>query len=375
MDIRSDRTVTEERLAREGSALTEVLEGLRGYISPVLIGTREWQQLLDRAGDLPASFAAYPFGFEFQVHERRPGADLGVSLVGDTGPAAFFEQNAKAEDADSYAGAIARLLSETHSSQSPLGRIVGRKMMLEFDVDAAPPSARPDLGIFLRPAEAPIVAGQGERGLEALGIVLDGLVSALGWQPDPAETRQCERIYRALEPGAKVESLGGFPSRQRVLRLAATGFTTTSSVVAFLERARWPGSLSLARESLARFEDRSAFVQVGTNMDVLADGCGPTLGLSILAKRREPNDPAYWVDRPDQWSAFLDVLREDGLAVPEKLAALADWTRGPAVLFGKSGPFVLIRGIHHAKLVLIGDRLDKIKVYVFMLLVGSMPPA
>lgn len=375
MDIGSDWAATEERLAREAVSLGEVLEGLRGFVSPVLIGASEWLQLLDRARELPASLAAYPFGFEFPVHEQRPGADLGVSVVGETGPAAFFEQGAKSEDADPSATAIASLLSETHSADSPLGRIVGRKMMLEFDVDMAPPGERPDPGVFLRPAEAPIVGGEGRRGLEALGIVLDGLVSAVGWNPDPAEVRQCERIYLALEPDAKVESLGAFPSRERVLRFSATRFRSTSSLVAFLERAGWPGSLSLAAETVSRFEARGAFVSVGANMDVLAEGCGPTLGLSILAKQREPNDPAYWVDRPGQWSAFLDVLREDGLAVPEKLAALTDWTQGPTVLFGKSGPFVLMRGIHHAKLVLVENRLDKLKVYVFMLLVGSMPTA
>ena len=374
MDIRSDRAVTEERLAREAESFGEVLEGLRGHISAALIGESEWQQLLERARQLPANLAAYPFGFEFQMHERRPGADLGVSIVGETGPAAFFEQSAKAEDVDSYASAITRLLSEVKSIDSPLGRIVGSKMMLEFDVDAAPSGAHPDPGIFIRPAEVPIVGGQGRRGLEALGVVLDGLVSALGWRPDPAEIRQCERIYLALEPDAKVESLGAFPSRQRVLRLAVTGFTTAHALTAFLERAGWPGALSLAAESLSRFEERGAFVRLGANLDVLEEGCGPTLGLSVLAKQREPNDPAYWVDKPGQWSAFLDGLREDGLAVPEKLAALTDWTRGPALLFGTSGPFVLMRGIHHSKLVLSGDRLDKLKAYVFMLLVGSMPP-
>ncbi len=373
MNLKDEWAANEERLAREADSLAELLEGLRGRIPPVLIGGREWQRLLELARELPAAMACYPFGFELPLHERRPAADLGVSVVGGTGPAAFFEQRAGSHSSDSYAGGIARLLSETDHEESPLRQVIGRKMMLEYDIDSMSSGSRPDPGIFLRPAEQSIFGGEGRRGIEAIGVVLDALVAAVGWEPDPAEVRQTERIYLALEPEAKIESFGAFPSRERALRIAVTGFRNASGLMAFLDRAGWSGPHSVAAGMLSRFEERGAFVNLVANLDVFPEGIGPTLGLGILAKKREPKDPRYWVDKPGQWTAFVDTLREEGLTVPEKLAALADWSQEPATLYGKSGPFILMRGIHHVKLVLAGDRFEKVKAYVFMLVLGSMP--
>ncbi|MCY3940790.1 MAG: hypothetical protein OXG29_06890 [Gammaproteobacteria bacterium] len=374
MNFENQWAITEERLAREADSLGELLEALRSRISPILIGDDEWKRLVDRGRELPATLAAYPFGLELPLHEQRPGADLGVSVVGGTGPAAFFQRKARSESADSYANGIARLLSETESEESALRQIVGHKMMLEYDVDTAPVGAHPEPGIFLRPAERPILGGDASQRVADIGVVLDALTAAVGWNLDPSETRRAEEIYRALGPATKIESFGAFPARERAIRLAVTGFRTSSDLMAFLHRAGWPGGHSFLAATLSRFEERSAFVNLGVNLDVLAEGLGPTLGLSVLAKDREPKDPGYWVDRPGQWTPFMESLRDEGLGLEEKLTALADWTRGPATLFGKSGPFILMRGIHHVKFVLAEDRFKQIKAYVFMLFLGTAFP-
>ena len=59
--------------------------------------------------------------------------------------------------------------------------------------------------------------------------------------------------------------------------------------------------------------------------------------------------------------------------VPEKIEALAGWVSKPTMLFAKSGRFVLLRGIHHIKLVISGNQLRKAKAYVFMVLSGAVP--
>ena len=368
MRIDAQWAVTEERLLHEANSFGEMLERLRGRISTLLIGNREWEGLLERTGELPATMAAFPFGFELPLHERRPRADLGVSVVGGSRPAAFFEKRGRSEDLDPSSAGIARLLTRTEPEEAPLRRVIGRKMMLEYDIDPARHATNPAPGIFLRPAERLIVGGEGSRGIEDIGVVFDALVSAVGWKRDPAEVRQSERIYLALEPDTKIESFGAFPSRERALRLAVTGFRTAAGLLAFLERAGWRGPHAVVASTVSRFEERHAFVNMGVHFDVRGGGLSPTLGLSFLAKDRTPKDPGYWVDKPDQWTALIDGLREEGLAVPEKLSELTKWSSGAEILFGHSGEFVLLRGIHHVKLVLTGDRIEQVKAYVFLLL-------
>ena len=44
------------------------------------------------------------------------------------------------------------------------------------------------------------------------------------------------------------------------------------------------------------------------------------------------------------------------------------------MLFAKSGGYVLLRGIHHIKLVMSENRLREVKAYVFMVLSGAVSP-
>ena len=372
MRLEDQWAAAEQQLAREAESLGEILAQLRGHISPVLIEGTGWERLLERARDLPATMAAFPFGFELPLHERRPGGDLGVSVVGGTASAAYFEEQGRSEGAVPSAAGIARLLDETKSQRSLLREVVGRKLMLEYDIESAPGDERPAPGIFLRPAERPIVGDGASQRIRDIGCVLDAIVSAAGWRLDAAEHRQVERLYRAQTPDMRIDSFGVFPSRDRSVRLAVTGLQTSRDVMAFLERAAWSGERSAVASTVSHFENRGAFVNMGVHFDVHADGLGPKLGLSFLAKNRKPNDPRYWVDSPRQWTAFLNGLGDAGLGDSEKLSALAGWSAGAQALFCGSGTFVLMRGIHHIKLVLTGDRFEQAKAYVF-LLVCSWP--
>lgn len=367
MNLEEQCSATETLLSSEAGSLGELLELLRDRVSPALIGDPEWMRLQECARELPATIAAFPFGFELPLHERRPHADLGVSVVGGTVSATFFEKEGASKDAGSSAAGIAGLLRATEPGDSPLRQVVGRKMMLEYDIEATLGGGRADPGLFLRPAERPILGDGADQRLRDIGCVLDAIVTAAGWRPDAAEHRQVERVYRAQTPGTRIDSFGAFPSRERAIRLAVSGFRTSCEIVAFLERAGWPGQRATAASAVSRLEERGAFVGAGVHFDVHADGLGPTLGLSFLAKKREANDPRYWVDSPDQWTSFLNCLRAEGHGLGEKIAALAQWSSGAEPLFCRSGAFILMRGIHHIKLVLKGDRVEQAKGYVFFL--------
>ena len=106
---------------------------------------------------------------------------------------------------------------------------------------------------------------------------------------------------------------------------------------------------------------------MGIHFDVKAHGVGPRLGLSLFAREAE------WLKDIRHWTALIDAMREQRLAVPEKLSALAGSSAGAESLFGKSGAFLLLRGIHHIKLSFAEDRVEQTKAYVFLLMMGSGP--
>ncbi len=371
MSIRKEWSVTEKRLIREADSLGQLLDQYKELFPRVLIGGQEWTRLLEHARELPASIAAYPLMFDLPLHEHRPRANLGVSVVGGTGPATFFKEKGRCENVDPSVASIARLLYESEPEKAPLRQVVGQKMVLEYEIDSPPSNARPVPGIFLRPAERPIVGDGSSQRIQDIGVMLEAIVAAFGWNPDIAERRQVEQVYSVLNTDARIDSLGAYPSRERAIHLAVTGFRTSHDVTAFLGDAGWSGPHPVVAATVSRFEEHSAFINLGVHFDVSADGLNPTLGLSFLAKERDANDPRYWLDSTRQWTSFIDGLRDEGLAIPEKLSALTNWLQGPTALFGKSGVFVLLRGIHHIMLVLTGDRIKQVRGYVFMVVLGA----
>ena len=341
------------------------LEQLRGLISPALITDRAWEAVLDRTRVLPAAMAAFPFGFELKLHERRAKADLGVSLVGRTQLAAFFEHAGRSGGARS----IARLLQEPNVA--PVRRIICRSMMLEYDIGSAPAGESPDPGIFLYPAEPLVASDDADPKLRAIRAILHALTSAVGWAPEEAERELAEQVYRAQLPDTSIFSFGAFPSRERAIRLAVIGFRNAHGILAFLNRLRWPGPLAVVGSTVSRFERHGGYVGLGIQLEIHQGRLAPTLGLNFSAKDVYRPGQHAWVDRPGLWDQFFRGLHEEGLAVPEKLAALADWTCGPVTLFGAGAPRLLLRGLHHVKLVLEGTRVKQCKGYVFIVQPGA----
>ncbi len=371
MEYDEGRDFTQQRLAGETDTMAELLGNFRPQIPAGLVGERELGVICDRLGNLPATFAAFPFGFELPLNDSRPVADLGLSLAGGTLVADFFQQQAKPAGADADSRHIKNLLAETDHESSRLREIVGRKLMLEYDVASAANGEHEVPGIFMRPYERPMIAGCRESAEDA-GTVVEALVSAVDWKPDLAERRNVESVFLALQDATRLESIGAFPARERLIRLAVMKFRSFTQILDFLERIGWPGDRSALANSLSRFDAIGGFQSLGVHLDVDRNGVGPDLGLSFYNNHRLADDPRYWLDDPDDWDAFLEALTKTGVALPEKLTALADWPAEPTPIFGRAGPYMLLRGIHHIKVVVSEGRLTKGKAYVFMLLNGAM---
>ena len=371
MDIHEAIAISQERLAGEGATMHDLLGHLRDRISPVLIGEQEWEHLLARAGTLPIAMGAQPFGFELPLHDGRPRADFGVSLASGNRSGAFFEERARRDPSDPTAAAVSRLFRGMEAANSPLRAIVGRKLMLEYDIGSGG-DGDPRPGMFLRPNKRMIVGGAGQQ--HDVGVVVDGLVACHALEPSAAERSNAERVYLAQPEDTRLDSFGLFPSRARAIRLAIMGFTGRRDVRSFLEEIAWPGNIATVETVLARFGEHTHVVRTGVNVDAQADGIGPVLGLTPIVKQRYAAASRVWIDGLTDWRPALEALRREDRVVPEKVAALVGWVSQPTILFGRTGRFVLLRGIHHIKLVVVGDRVEQIKAYVYMVLSGAIAP-
>ncbi len=370
MDIDEAITLTQDRLAEEGGAMSELLGHFRNRISPVLVGDSQWERVLECARKLPITMGALPFGFELPLQEHRPEADFGVSLASGTRTAAFFRERARVDKMDETARAVTQLFRQMDFEHSPLREIVGRKLMLEYDIGSIQDDEYSLPGMFLRPGERPIIGRRGQAG--DVDLVVDSLVSCAGWKMNDAERKNVERVY-LMQPGdTRMDSFGVFPSRSRAIRLAVMGFKSPQAIERYLENTGWPGQRPAVESVIARFRERVNIVRIGLNIDVQEEGVGPVLGLTLIVKQRYTKDSRYWLDGLTDWDPFLEAMSHEDLVVPEKLAALADWVSKPTTLFAKSGRYVLLRGIHHIKLVISGNRLRKVKAYVFMVLSGAV---
>ncbi len=364
MSLEAQLAAAENQLESTADSLGDLLEQIGDRISPALLGDRHRQTLFERARAIPSTVAAFPFGFEFPLHDSEPKADLGISLVGGTRSAAYFERRGQAKNAGGFEVGLAWLLDDTHSEGAFIRRLTGRKMMLEYDIGSAPAGDIQDPGLFLRSARQPLSGG--ERQAREVAAMLDAVVKAVGWKPEPGEHQHIARVHGALEEDARVESLGAFPARTRRIRLAVSGLRNIENTLSFL--ARTGGPVHCAASTIGPFEARQAFVDLSVHFDVHPHGLGPTLGLGFAAKERIANDPRYWIDPPQQWNPFLCCLRESQLGVPDKLSALETWPSKPELLICQGGTLILIRGIHHVKFLLRNHRVEAIKAYVFFLL-------
>ena len=370
MQIDEAILLTQDRLAKEGSTMRDLLVNFRDKISPVLIEEQNWQRVLECAEKHPITMGAMPFGFELPMHTEIAEADFGVSLASGTAPADYFRAQAEFDENNELAKSIMRLFEQMDIEDSPLRKIVGRKLMLEYDIGSSPNETIAFPGMFLRPGERPILGACGQK--NDVCEVVDALVSSVGWKLSDSQLNSVERVYLAQPEDTRMDSFGIFPSRSRAIRLAVMGFKNQSELQKFLEEAGWPGNFSAVDSVISRFRERANIVRTGVNIDVLEDGLGPTLGLTLIVKQRYTRDSRYWLDGLTDWNPFLEALGDEEIVVPEKLEKLASWVTTPSPLFAKAGRYILMRGIHHIKLVVSEDELTSAKAYVFMVISGAV---
>lgn len=369
MDIKESRAAMERHMLSQADSVGELLEQFRDRIPPALIHGPGWDKLVERGRGLPISLATAGFGFEMPLHDPEPRADLGLALFGGSRSAEHFEEWSRSRAADPSATAVVRLLHEIGRETSDLQRIAGDKLLLEYDIDPGHVGTPPDPGIFLYPDDDALPSDPSARQREDLGVLIDAVAKASGREPDARERRRAERVYRAVPEGTCIGAVGAFPARAKGLRFAVTGLRTTREATAFLERVGWPGRPQTVAALASDLEDRGAFAHLALHLDIRAEGVGPVLGVSFYASDDQ------WMRAARPWIPLIDRLREQGLTVPEKSSALMDSWSGAETAFGRGSMLMIVRGIHHIKLVLADDRWQQVKAYVFLLVFPPFPAA
>lgn len=260
------------------------------------------------------------------------------------------------------------MLEMTAREDAALRQVAGDRVLLHYDLGGAPRSPA-QTSVLLYPVRATLAGGDSGAGLQNFNVVLDALAAATGRAPDPAERRQLEQVYLALEPGTRIGAVSASLSTPGVLRLTVLGLSGTASAMAFLDRAGWRGGKSAAACTVARLEAKGALagMHLGLQFEVTAAGVGRALELQIFSANTIYDDTGWFKDR-DCWSALIDGLREEGLASPKKLPELERWSFAAKPLFGRSGPLLLLQRIHHFAVLLGADGMQRLNAHVFFLL-------
>ena len=370
MDIEKATATTEDRLSEEGETMGDLLKNFRDRISTVLIGESQWLRILNCAATLPIEMGAFPFGFELPLHEPLPNADIGVSFASGTKTASLFRERQRIDKSNWTTEFVDRLFDQMESRDASLREIVGRKLMLEYDIGSAEEGSRAEPGLFLRPNERPIIGAAGQ--IEDVRTVVDALVSSVDWKRNETERANVDRVYLEQPEDTRIDSFGVFPSRSRSIRLAIMGFESQDEVGSYLEGIEWPGETLAVESVISRFMKRTDVSRIGINIDVQESGVGPKIGLVLIVKQRYTKDSRYWLDGLTDWDPFLKALEQEEIVFEEKLEELKRWVSKPTVLFAKSGRFILMRGIHHIKLVVGSEGLVNAKAYIYLILSGAL---
>ena len=368
MDFEEEWAANEEQLVREASSLGELLARMKGLFSSLSINDPVWERLVGCARELPPTLAGFPLWVGLPIGESRPTAALNVSLVGGTRSAAFFENRGWPNESETSAASVASLLGEIGGGQSPLRRIVGDRMLLQYEIDPLR-HKQGEPGFCLYPVRRALAGDPSGQGIRDFQVALDAVISSMNREPDEIERRHAERVYRALEPDTRIGTIGVFPSKGELLQLSIPGFVKARDVMAFLERAGWPGRRSAVATVLERLEIRGALsgMQLGVQSVVSAAGLDSSLELHVFSANTIYDDTGWFKDKRC-WTELMDALRKEHLAVSEKLTGLSEWAFGAKPLIGRSGPLLLLQRIHHFSIVLSEDGVEQVNAYMFLLM-------
>ena len=354
-----------DTLAGGGEAsFADILLGLSPFFPTSLLGGDGRTRLLERVAELPAAAAAF-FGFEFQLGDPDPSADVCVPVASDVAAEGtlelplvqhFIRDVRSGARLPSSRAALARCISGFGRTDSVLARW-GRGVLLEYDVAALPAGNRSTPGIYFVLRHEPGPSGHDVQD-SARRHLASTLATASGWTADAAEQREVERAIDVLPPGARIAQAGAMPDRAvRAIRLVAQGIDE-AAVPAFLARLRWPGRAAAAAGVLAHV--RSVSARFALSFDVTGRGPGSRLGVEVYAR----GGGGWQATTRRDWQPCVASLVEKNWCTASKARGLLEWP-GHQKVYADNAVFLAHQGINHVKVTVTGDVVEA-KGYVGM---------
>ena len=343
-------------MSTQSQTLETILRGLRPLFPPALFDGLGWESLLHLGAELPAEVARH-MGFEFRLDDPTPAADFCLAIRRNQEVAKHFIEKGSSAKPGSSAAALAWLVSQMGDRDSSLARWIALAG-LEYDLidSLQAPEDRPEPGVFLsfrRPSEESDV-----RPIDlARAELAKTFAAAVGWDEDPGEQFQVERMFDALpSEKAGLMNAGALPGRTpRGIRLVVS--IQASQIPGFLERLKWPGAISSVETIISQVGD--VCPGYALSFDVFAGGVAPRLGLELFVR-----EGGWMQTTRTNWQALIGRLREKGWCSADKAEALLAWP-GRQMIYCNQQLFTAYQGINHCKITIQGDAMQA-KAYTGM---------
>ena len=306
--------------------LGEALVAFRRSVPRILLGDSEWKRMVRHLGHLPASAADGGLGFEFQLGDASPAADLALRATPGSRFANWIRESCAFPTA-------ARALSAIADVRSALA--ITPDFILEFDLIEREELARQEPGFFF--------ANLSSQGISDITEYVSSAAKVSGLALERASVEFLDAATETLPDSVSLAFVGHMPGRAPpAIRIVLQVVTKEVSLV--LDALGL--STSLANEPLDVMRPNPHSLRqlkCAVHVDLIEGGQGQDACVGIELSL------GHWLTVPGQeWIGMLRRLVDVGWCLPVKAQALRDWPM-PQRCMGTWGTAVVRSGINHLK--------------------------
>lgn len=355
-------------ICTQESSLTEYLTLVKSDVSDRLIDAESWSQI-EKIANLLSSQITNFFGFECRLGTAAAKADFLLCISAKEVGQKILTGASALPDRLLQSPVWQQVRNFTNSWQEPTSPLYANvdNIWLEFDVDGNSDRSPIPSCFFGSQTITSAAATNSYTWVTqtAIQLLRDRALS-------PAIEQHLFGCFAALPNGVHVFQVGLMLARQSdAVRICLRGISP-DQIIDYLSQIGWLGSTTELATLLAELSTHVE--RIDLDLDVVEAGVAAKIGLECYLNVQPKYEP--------RWTSLLDYLVEIGLCLPQKQAALLTYPgyvreknhreRWPSHLLKLSqfmGPnyeTVLMRGLHHIKVVYQSDRAIEAKAYCWV---------